>query len=260
MARHAQALDAQRAPAFSFDPATELTLITDPKHPLYDARVNLPVERSMVLDVAARGVFQPIGVRRVGEESVVLFGRQRVKAAIVANALGAGARFPEGKSVPTSVGVAIAEMSQDIELAERIKGLMAGKPIRVPAVARNAGDDSAARMMMKAENAHRRGDATVERIRAAQMAVEKHGDSVADIAQAENVDPKTVARWLKMDVSGGAKKPRRTKAKGPGKVQINKWLANKKLGDDYRVLFGFLVGVNTREEALHMNPDLKDII
>lgn len=258
MARHAQALDAQRAPAFSFDPATELTLITDPKHPLYDARVNLPVERSMVLDVAARGVFQPIGVRRVGDESVVLFGRQRVKAAIVANFIGAG--IGTGGRPITAVIDSAKEMCADEAFCAQVKALMGGKPIRVPAVARNAGDDSAARMMMKAENAHRRGDATVERIRAAQMAVEKHGDSVADIAQAENVDPKTVARWLKMDVSGGARKPRRTKAKGPGKVQIKKWLAMKELGDDYRVLFGFLVGVNTREEALHMNPDLKDII
>lgn len=215
MARHAQALDAQRAPAFSFDPATELTLITDPKHPLYDARVNLPVERSMVLDVAARGVFQPIGVRRVGDERVVLFGRQRVKAAIVANVLGAGGFY--GGDVP-ALQNAIVFMGKGEPFVDQLKKLMAGKPIRVPAVTRNAGDDSAARMMMKAENAHRRGDATVERIRAAQMAVEKHGDSVADIAQAENVDPKTVARWLKMDVSGGTKKPRRTKAKGPGKL------------------------------------------
>ena len=137
---------------------------------------------------------------------------------------------------------------------------MGGKPIRVPAVARNAGDDSDARLMMRAENAHRRGDATVERIRSAQLAVEKHGDSVEDIAQAENVDVKTVKRWLASDVSNGTKKPKRGLAKGPGKGKLRKFRSHKGLATDYKILFGWLVGENTREELLDEWPDLRDVV
>jgi hypothetical protein len=251
-----QALEAQRAPAFSFDP-NELTIITDKNDPLYDHREALDVPRELVLDVAARGVFQAIGVRRRDGESVVLFGKQRTKAAAVANALGAGVEYSGSLK---AVKAAIAEMGADEKFSDRVKALMKGKAIRVPALARNSGEDVDARMMMRAENSHRRGDATLERIKAAQVAVEKHGDSPEDIAQAENVDVKTVRRWLAMDVSGGPKKARRTRAKGPGKVAIRKWFCRQELGADYKTLFGYLLGENTREEALHENPDLKDII
>jgi hypothetical protein len=197
----------------------------------------------------------------MGEESVVLFGRQRAKAAIVANALGGGVFTYRGPV--KAIHDALTEMGEDEAFVAQIKALMGGKPIRVPAVARNSGDAATAWSMMKVENSHRRGDATRERIQSAQLAAEKHGTSPEVIAQAENVDVKTVRRWLAMDVSGGPKKPRRTKAKGPGKVQIRKWFNHPSMGkerNDYKTLFGFLLGVNTREEALHENPDLKGII
>lgn len=69
----------------------QLTLVTDKAHPLYDARVELPVDRALVDSIKAYGVVQPIVVRKNGETRAgvpiveVVEGRQRVKAAEVAS-------------------------------------------------------------------------------------------------------------------------------------------------------------------------------
>lgn len=63
-----------------------LTLITDPQHPLYDERVNYPVdpESPLYKDIASKGVEKPIEVRKNGEDDdgkpilQVVDGRQRV--------------------------------------------------------------------------------------------------------------------------------------------------------------------------------------
>lgn len=71
--------------------AESLVLITDEKHPLYDARVHLPVDESMVESVLLVGIIEPILVRRAGENEdgspiiEVINGRQRVKAVLEAN-------------------------------------------------------------------------------------------------------------------------------------------------------------------------------
>lgn len=77
----------------------QLTLVTDKAHPLYDARVELPVDRALVDSIKAYGVVQPIVVRKNGETRAgvpiveVVEGRQRVKAAEVAS----GELVAEGK-------------------------------------------------------------------------------------------------------------------------------------------------------------------
>lgn len=65
----------------------KLTLVTDKDSPLYDERVNLPINESMVLNIMHHGVIQPITVRKNPEsgETEVVTGRQRVKNAIEAN-------------------------------------------------------------------------------------------------------------------------------------------------------------------------------
>lgn len=70
----------------TFDPA-KLTLVTDESSPLYDPRVNLPVDEAMARNIDYQGVIEPIGVSKNPEtgETEVVFGRQRVKAAILAN-------------------------------------------------------------------------------------------------------------------------------------------------------------------------------
>jgi ParB family chromosome partitioning protein len=72
--------NAKRANLFRIDPA-ELVLIVDTDHPLYDERVHLPVEESLVRNIAVYGVIEPVIVAKLGDQPVVVDGRQRVKAA-----------------------------------------------------------------------------------------------------------------------------------------------------------------------------------
>jgi len=78
------AFDASRISAFGFDP-DDLVLIEDPKHPLYDARIKLPLKPEFVANIKALGVTVPVVVRKIDGRPVVIDGRQRVRAAIEAN-------------------------------------------------------------------------------------------------------------------------------------------------------------------------------
>ncbi len=79
-----QALDASRVPAFAIEPE-QLTIVSDPEHPLYDERIKLPVDEQLVKNIMVYGVKVPILVRKNGEAIEVVDGRQRVRAAIEAN-------------------------------------------------------------------------------------------------------------------------------------------------------------------------------
>jgi len=70
--------------------AESLVLVDDEGHPLYDPRVHLPLEETMVLNIMAGGIFEPIIVRKNGEHKgkpivEVVDGKQRVKHAREAN-------------------------------------------------------------------------------------------------------------------------------------------------------------------------------
>ena len=73
-----------------FDPNT-LTIVSDKKHPLYDERATMPVDERLVESIMKSGVLEPVIVRRNGEDEKgrpiveVVDGRQRVRAAIIAN-------------------------------------------------------------------------------------------------------------------------------------------------------------------------------
>ena len=62
-----------------------LTLITDEAHPLYDPRVNAPLDESMVLNIMVNGVRVPIIARRNGSAIEVVDGRGRTRAVLEAN-------------------------------------------------------------------------------------------------------------------------------------------------------------------------------
>jgi len=64
-----------------------LKLVTDEKHPLFDARVHLPVREPMVLSIMEHGIIEPIMICKDPEtaDNLVVFGRQRVKNCIEAN-------------------------------------------------------------------------------------------------------------------------------------------------------------------------------
>jgi ParB family transcriptional regulator, chromosome partitioning protein len=72
--------------ALFFDPEA-LTLVTEPTHPLYDSRVHLPLDESMVRNIMYQGILQPIEVNKNPEtgDVEVVTGRQRVKNCREAN-------------------------------------------------------------------------------------------------------------------------------------------------------------------------------
>ncbi|MBF3887241.1 hypothetical protein ISG07_27975 [Burkholderia pseudomallei] len=100
-----------------FDP-DDLTLVTDPTHPLYDERVHWPVKESMVRNVMFQGVFQAIEVSKNPEtgEIEVAAGRQRVKAAREANR-----RLRERGDSPVQVPATVRRLAK----ADRTKVLSA---------------------------------------------------------------------------------------------------------------------------------------
>lgn len=67
-------------------PPEMLILVTDKNHPLYDPRVELPVDQGMVDSIEAFGIREPVEIRENGKGRYeIVFGRQRVKAALVVN-------------------------------------------------------------------------------------------------------------------------------------------------------------------------------
>lgn len=140
-----------RQDLLQFDPE-DIALITDVAHPLYDPRVGLPVDESMVLNIMANGVLEPIGVRRNGEKDGVpviecVYGRQRVKAAREANKRLA----KEGKQT-----------------------------IRVPAVIKRGGDGVLFGMLIS-ENEGRQDDSPVDKAKKIARYLE-HGRTTKDAA------------------------------------------------------------------------------
>lgn len=249
-----QALEAQRAPAFSYAPE-DLTLVTDPRDPLYDRRVEgCAVPRERVLDVAIRGVHTPIQVRRRGDDSVVIAGKQRTKAALVCNAIGAGVPY---KGHVKAVKVAIEEFGADEDLVKKVTAFMRGKPIRVKAMAANSGDDSAARMLMRSENAQRQDDAKADRIRDVQEEIEKYATPIAELAIAHGVSEQTIARWSKVDLSApAAAKGKRGKATRPSAKKVRAVYEALPEGDALRVPVGWMLGEVSKADFLKACPDL----
>jgi ParB family chromosome partitioning protein len=74
----------KRANLYRFDPR-DLVLIEDPEHPLYDERVHLPTEESLVKNIMMHGVIKPVVISKIGGDPVVVDGRQRVKASLEAS-------------------------------------------------------------------------------------------------------------------------------------------------------------------------------
>jgi len=69
-----------------FDPDA-LTLVVDLASPLYDPRVHLPVDEDLARNIDYQGVLEPVLIMKNPEtgETEVVAGRQRVKAARLAN-------------------------------------------------------------------------------------------------------------------------------------------------------------------------------
>lgn len=104
-----QAIDAPRVSMFIIEPE-KLTIVTDPAHPLYDERIKLPLDESLVKNIMVYGIKVPVLIRKNGEVLEVVDGRQRVRAAIEANR-----RFEEEGGLAVKVRV-VLEKGSDAEM------------------------------------------------------------------------------------------------------------------------------------------------
>lgn len=93
-------------------PLDDVVLVTDPGHPLYDARVMLPPDDAIVRNMMVHGVKVAIKVRKNGETVEVVDGRRRV-----VNAREASRRLVEQGGEALLVPVEI-ERGGDAEMAD----------------------------------------------------------------------------------------------------------------------------------------------
>lgn len=75
---------ATRSNCYNFNPQ-DLILVNDKNHPLYDPRINLPLDEALVRNISVNGVIEPVVVAKEGDQVYVVDGRQRVRAAMEAN-------------------------------------------------------------------------------------------------------------------------------------------------------------------------------
>lgn len=157
---------AKRADLLLFDP-TELVIVKDKKHPLYDERIHLPLSEGLVRNIMLHGVLEPIIVRRNGQKEngeaivEVVAGRQRVRAAIEAN----------------------------IRLEKE-----GGIPIFVPAVIRR-GEDTSMLAVMISENEIKHSDEILIKARKAQRFLDR-GHTTADVAIVFGVSEASIKNYL----------------------------------------------------------------
>jgi DNA-binding transcriptional regulator YiaG len=218
------AFDASRISAFGFDPE-DLVLIEDPKHPLYDARIKLPLKSEFVANIKALGVIEPVIVRKIDGVPVVIDGRQRVRAALEANR------------------------------QRKAEGL---EPMKVPAVERkgSAGDAYAVTI---STNEHRQEDELRAKIEKAQRS-HQLGNSEEDIATQFGVSVSTVKRWL--DANPKERGPRKTRGKStrpPAKLLKS---VSAALGEHHglSVVFAFAAGTKTKAELVAAWPELEPLL
>jgi ParB family chromosome partitioning protein len=140
----------------------DLILVTDEKDPLYDPRVKAPLDQSLVSNIGAFGVIEPVVVTRRDGQAVVVVGRQRVRAAREVNR-----RFKaEGKV-----------------------------QIKVPCIARE-GEDGDLFGLMISENEQRRGDSPLDRARKAKRMLDMNGGDRVAVIAAFGITSHTLTQWL----------------------------------------------------------------
>jgi ParB family chromosome partitioning protein len=59
-----------------------ITIITDRRHPLYDERINLPLDEGMIESIQRQGVIKPVVIRFNGDLKELVAGRRRVLHAL----------------------------------------------------------------------------------------------------------------------------------------------------------------------------------
>jgi ParB family chromosome partitioning protein len=172
--------EASRFSGFRFDP-NDLVIIgidtkDDKDHPLWDERIELPIEESMVLSIMALGVKEPVIVRKAvvnkKEVAEVVDGRRRVLHAREAN-----------KRLSKS-----------------------GEPLcSIPALVERGADEHMAQVSVALNEIRHQDDVLVKAEKAARM-LGRTGDETA-VATAFGVSKAAIKNWLKIiELSAPVKK------------------------------------------------------
>lgn len=156
---------ASRLNAFAMAPDGLIIIGLDtddgPSHPLYDERVNLPLDDALVRNIRAYGVMEPVLVRKNGQAVEVVAGRQRVRAARKASRM----MVEEGFA-----------------------------PLRVPVMVRREKDGQALGVMIS-ENELRMRDTPIVRATKAQKMID-YGYGIEEVATTFGVGAQTIKQLL----------------------------------------------------------------
>jgi ParB family chromosome partitioning protein len=126
------AIDAPRATLFLMDP-DDLTIATDPKHPLFDPRVHEAPDLALVASIRVYGVDKPVRAIKDGDSVIVIDGRRRVTAAREAKRL----NLKEGGPAP-KVKVELHRGDERSAVARMVLGNFSPKEESLLAKARKA--------------------------------------------------------------------------------------------------------------------------
>ena len=161
-----QVFNEKRVNMYMFDPDNVVIVGLDtgdgPEHPLYDERVNLPLDEGLVVNIMYLGkVLETVGVRKDGDVAQCVWGRQRIRCCREANR----------------------------RLREQGK-----EPVLVPATFERA-DEGRLYGMMVSENELRRGDTPMARARKLAKLMD-HGSTREDAADTFGVTVQTIDNML----------------------------------------------------------------
>lgn len=156
------AVEAPRRDMFLVPPE-KLTLVTDENHFLYDERVHLPLDESMVANIMALGIKQNITIAKEGDALLVVNGRQRVKSALEANKR-------------------LAKLGE--------------APVAVPCVLQGGEEDDKFAVMIST-NEICRADGILVKARKAARYLDR-GHTPAEAATIFGVVPRTILNWIKL--------------------------------------------------------------
>ncbi len=167
----------KRTDLHHFNPL-DLTIIghdTDHKsvvdHPQWDPRSSLPVDESMVLNVLELGIIQPVRCITTGKgetlKRLVIAGRQRVKAARIAN--------------------------------ERLAQAGSELRITVPVMFEQGSDEGRTFSVRISENEIRKDDSVLIKAKNAVDMANRFGKNQAEIAVVFGVSKQTISQWFKLN-------------------------------------------------------------
>ncbi|RME07365.1 MAG: hypothetical protein D6812_00265 [Deltaproteobacteria bacterium] len=223
---------------------TELTLVTDPDHPLYEERVHRKIPREQV-ETAKLGIENPI---LITEDGLIVAGRQRYKAAVEAGLEEVPVRVVSG-SMANLVRHSITENALRTDLTPLEKSQNADKLVKI----------------LQRETGCKRGQAIKKTAQVFGVTQQAVRDWLRLLTLPEKVQQKvhegSLGLYKALDATREKKEPKpKPKPKAPrGHKALVEAVANdpgSPLAERYMVLLQWALGQATEQEARRKIPNL----